>query len=123
MIIAAATIALFMAISPGLPPAFRSGMLSLYYLRIIVKPFRSPEMQFFMWTQHRAVMVRLTHAQASAVPIPAPITPNLGIRSALKITSNTHMIAFRILGVTMFSAALQERRIQGIDSENGTISA
>ena len=36
-------------------------------------------------------MVRLTHAQASAVPIPAPITPNLGIRSALKITSNTHI--------------------------------
>ena len=68
-------------------------------------------------------MVRLTHAQASAVPIPAPITPNLGIRSALKITSNTHMIAFRILGVTISPLHCKNAEQSELSCENGTISA
>ena len=54
--------------------------------------------------QQKYSIRRLTTAQASIVPRPAPKTPCFGIRSVLKITSSTHMTAFKMLGVSISPA-------------------
>ena len=72
--------------------------------------------------QQNHSMSRLTTAQASAVPIPAPATPNRGISSALKMTSRTHMAAFRILGVSISPQHCRNAELMETSCENGIIS-
>ena len=66
---------------------------------------------------------RLTTAQARAVPAPAPPTPNLGISSALKHMSSTHIMAFKILGVTISPLHCKKEEFKEFNWEKGIINA
>lgn len=65
----------------------------------------------------------LMTAQASIVPIPAPMTPKTGIKRALKMTSSTHMTAFKILGVTISPLHCRKDDISELSWENGSMMA
>ena len=67
--------------------------------------------------------MRLMTAQASIVPIPAPMTPKTGIKRALKMTSSTHMTAFKILGVTISPLHCRKDDISELSWENGSMTA
>ena len=72
--------------------------------------------------QHHPTMVRLITAQASAVPIPAPSTPNFGMHKALNSTSSPHMAAFKTLGVTISPLHCKKAEHKEFSWENGSIS-
>ena len=73
--------------------------------------------------QQKYSIRRLTTAQASIVPRPAPKTPCFGIRSVLKITSSTHMTAFKMLGVSISPAHWRKDDVREDICVNGSIHA
>lgn len=114
----AATMALFIAISctatgtPILNAVFR------IFASKTVFSFRRRRSRGLR-TQQNQAPVRLMTAQASIVPIPAPMTPKTGIKRALKMTSSTHMTAFKILGVTISPLHCRKDDISELSWENG----
>lgn len=118
----AATMALFIAISctatgtPILNAVFR------IFASKTVFSFRRRRSRGLR-TQQNQAPVRLMTAQASIVPIPAPMTPKTGIKRALKMTSSTHMTAFKILGVTISPLHCRKDDISELSWENGSMMA
>ena len=116
-----ATIAPFMAISctaTGAP--MRNAFFKISGRNACASPRRSRSCA--LRTQQHQAIARLTSAQASAVPIPAPSTPKCGISSALQTTSSPHITALSTLGVTMSPAHCKKPAVSELSCENGSIS-